>query len=78
MIAADFWGVKASGRCNTAYNLRVLRSLLMTVHSRLLDADGGQVAFILKLAKAPVRPIVACVKFSTNNTFAATVSQKQI
>lgn len=55
MIAVDFWGVKASGRCNTADKLRVLRSLLMAVHSRLPGADGRQMAFLLKLAKAPVR-----------------------
>jgi hypothetical protein len=31
-----------------------------------------------KLARIPVRPVVACVKFSTDNTFAATVVKKQI
>lgn len=30
MIATDFWGVKASRRRNTAYNLCVLRTLLIT------------------------------------------------
>jgi hypothetical protein len=78
MIAADFRGVKASGRCIAAYNLRVLRSLLMTGHLPLLCGDGPPDGIYIKTHESTCTPLVACVKFSTNNTFAATVSQKLI
>ncbi len=73
MIAADFGGVKASSRRNTACNLRVLRSLLMAVHWLLLCADGTPGSIYFKTLESTCTPLVACVKFSTNNTFAATV-----